>query len=135
MSRQTQEELDYMLEKAKMPKLPEERTESEFLERMNVRGKLLKQRYSITEKQLQGLIKHEHRKTRECLAIAVRKQDTQTAQDIYKIEKVKTEDKDIDRICEHCNMPIRIRNPSGFCDHLQYPEYCDICKRRQREGV
>ena len=38
------------------------------------RSEILKKRYSITERQLQGLIKHEHRKTRECLAIAVRKQ-------------------------------------------------------------
>lgn len=29
--------------------------------------------------------------------------------------------------CKHCKMPIAIRNLSGFCDHLHYPEYCDIC--------
>jgi len=39
-----------------------------------LRSKLLKQRYSITERQLQGLVSHEHRKTRECLAMKVRKQ-------------------------------------------------------------
>ena len=31
------------------------------------------------------------------------------------------------KICEHCKMPIAIRNPSGFCDHLYYPDYCDVC--------
>ena len=34
-----------------------------------------------------------------------------------------------DAICSHCKMPIRIRNPSGFCDHLYYPESCEICKK------
>jgi hypothetical protein len=31
--------------------------------------------------------------------------------------------------CKHCNMNIAIRNPSGFCDHLHHPEYCDMCKK------
>lgn len=31
-------------------------------------------------------------------------------------------------ICRHCNMDIRIRNPSGFCDHLYYPEGCLVCQ-------
>ena len=35
---------------------------------------LMRQRYSITEKQLQGLVKLEHYRSRECLANAVRKQ-------------------------------------------------------------
>lgn len=30
-------------------------------------------------------------------------------------------------ICPHCKMNIRIRNPSGFCDHLYYPYYCQFC--------
>ena len=30
--------------------------------------------------------------------------------------------------CKHCKMDINIRNPSGYCDHLYYPEYCKICK-------
>ena len=35
---------------------------------------LMRQRYSITEKQLQGLVRLEHYHSRECLANAVRKQ-------------------------------------------------------------
>lgn len=31
-------------------------------------------------------------------------------------------------ICNHCKMDIEIRNPSGFCDHLYYPDNCDTCK-------
>ena len=31
--------------------------------------------------------------------------------------------------CEHCKMDIEIRNPSGFCDHLYYPENCKVCSR------
>lgn len=34
-----------------------------------------------------------------------------------------------DDICPHCKMRKKIRNPSGFCDHLYYPEYCKICKK------
>ena len=33
-------------------------------------------------------------------------------------------------ICKHCGMDIRIRNPSGYCDHLYYPDNCDVCKRQ-----
>jgi hypothetical protein len=36
-----------------------------------------------------------------------------------------------EKICPHCKMNIKIRNPSGFCDHLYYPEYCDICMQRE----
>ena len=38
------------------------------------RSEIMKQRYSITERQLQGLVKLEHYRSRECLANAVRKQ-------------------------------------------------------------
>ena len=31
------------------------------------------------------------------------------------------------RICSHCGEPVDIRNPSGFCDHLYYPDYCPTC--------
>ena len=31
------------------------------------------------------------------------------------------------RLCEHCKMDLEIRNPSGFCDHLYYPENCEVC--------
>lgn len=30
--------------------------------------------------------------------------------------------------CKHCGKSISERNPSGFCDHLYYPENCDICR-------
>lgn len=36
-------------------------------------------------------------------------------------------------ICKHCGGDIRIRNPKGYCDHLYYPDNCDICKRRETE--
>lgn len=29
--------------------------------------------------------------------------------------------------CHHCRMPISLRNPSGSCDHLYYPESCETC--------
>lgn len=32
------------------------------------------------------------------------------------------------RICAHCKKDTAIRNPSGFCDHLYYPECCEVCK-------
>ena len=32
-------------------------------------------------------------------------------------------------ICNHCEMPISVRNPSGKCDHLYYPTYCKVCKQ------
>lgn len=31
--------------------------------------------------------------------------------------------------CEHCHMSLNVRNPSGFCDHLYFPDNCDICKK------
>ena len=37
-------------------------------------------------------------------------------------------------ICKHCKMPIEIRNPSGYCDHLHYPEYCEKCKEEAMEN-
>lgn len=30
--------------------------------------------------------------------------------------------------CEHCGGDLAIRNPKGFCDHLYYPDNCNICK-------
>ena len=41
------------------------------------------------------------------------------------------------QICEHCNKDISIRNPSGFCDHLYYPENCLICEDlvRNEKGI
>lgn len=32
-----------------------------------------------------------------------------------------------ENICLHCKMDKRIRNPSGYCDHLHYPENCTAC--------
>lgn len=32
------------------------------------------------------------------------------------------------QICNHCHQPIEIRNPSGYCDHLYYPDCCEVCK-------
>jgi len=36
-----------------------------------------------------------------------------------------------DKICEHCNHSIATRNPSGYCDHLYYPDNCKVCKARE----
>ena len=36
-----------------------------------------------------------------------------------------------ENICKHCKEKVAIRNPSGFCDHLYYPDNCEICKRRE----
>lgn len=27
-----------------------------------------------------------------------------------------------EELCEYCKHPIKIRNPTGKCDHLYYPE-------------
>ena len=32
--------------------------------------------------------------------------------------------------CKHCDGLINIRNPTGFCDHLYYPDNCVVCKIR-----
>jgi len=34
------------------------------------------------------------------------------------------------KLCEHCFYDLSIRNPSGFCDHLYFPENCTICQER-----
>jgi hypothetical protein len=33
------------------------------------------------------------------------------------------------KVCQHCGEDVEIRNPSGFCDHLYYPDYCEICQK------
>jgi len=33
--------------------------------------------------------------------------------------------------CPHCGMSKKVRNPSGFCDHLYYPENCKVCRDRE----
>jgi len=30
--------------------------------------------------------------------------------------------------CTHCGELVCLRNPSGYCDHLYYPENCELCK-------
>lgn len=30
--------------------------------------------------------------------------------------------------CPHCQGDIEIRNPTGDCDHLYYPDNCRVCK-------
>lgn len=32
------------------------------------------------------------------------------------------------KVCPHCKGDIEIRNPTGFCDHLYYPDMCEICR-------
>lgn len=32
-------------------------------------------------------------------------------------------------ICPHCKMDLRLRNPSGYCDHLFYPDCCEVCTK------
>ncbi len=34
--------------------------------------------------------------------------------------------------CKHCNMDTAIRNLSGYCDHLHYPDYCKVCSSKVR---
>lgn len=34
-------------------------------------------------------------------------------------------------ICKHCECHIEIRNPTGWCDHLYYPDYCAVCQKMQ----
>jgi hypothetical protein len=31
-------------------------------------------------------------------------------------------------VCAHCDQSIKIHNPTGYCDHLYYPDMCTICK-------
>ena len=33
------------------------------------------------------------------------------------------------KLCKHCGGDITIRNPSGYCDHLYYPDNCRVCKK------
>ncbi len=45
-----------------------------------------------------------------------------------------TREKDV-KICPHCGLDLAIRNPSGFCDHLYYPEYCKVCAKIANERL
>lgn len=31
--------------------------------------------------------------------------------------------------CLHCLGEVALRNPAGNCDHLYYPENCQVCQR------
>lgn len=33
--------------------------------------------------------------------------------------------------CNHCKGDLSIRNPKGFCDHLHYPECCEVCENEK----
>lgn len=39
------------------------------------------------------------------------------------------------KICPHCFEDTAIRNPSGFCDHLYYPDCCDVCKGKVKKQI
>ena len=45
--------------------------------------------------------------------------------------KIKNKQKPSERMCPHCKGSILIRNPTGKCDHLYYPESCTICFARE----
>lgn len=36
--------------------------------------------------------------------------------------------------CNHCGGDIAVRNPSGYCDHLHYPENCKVCSSPATAG-
>lgn len=38
-----------------------------------------------------------------------------------------TPKKNLEKGCPHCGGDIAVRNPSGYCDHLYYPDNCKIC--------
>lgn len=40
---------------------------------------------------------------------------------------------DKNAICLHCGFPITQRNPSGYCDHLNYPESCKVCLAKTQD--
>ena len=35
--------------------------------------------------------------------------------------------------CPHCDQSINVRNPTGYCDHLYYPNYCETCKEMYKK--
>ena len=36
--------------------------------------------------------------------------------------------------CPHCDQSIMIRNPTGYCNHLFYPDECKVCKEELWNG-
>jgi (p)ppGpp synthase/HD superfamily hydrolase len=39
-----------------------------------------------------------------------------------------------DLFCKHCGFQKELANPSGFCNHVHYPEGCDICRDAEYVG-
>ena len=35
----------------------------------------------------------------------------------------------MNELCKHCGADKAIRNPSGYCDHLYFPDRCEECTR------
>ena len=48
---------------------------------------------------------------------------------IHGYKTISTPKIDASEECPHCHMSKSIRNPSGYCDHLHYPENCEVCKK------
>lgn len=38
-------------------------------------------------------------------------------------------------ICNHCGYPVSITNPSGYCNHINYPDHCFTCKSKDKPSV
>jgi len=38
-----------------------------------------------------------------------------------------------EQTCPHCFLDKAIRNPSGYCDHLYYPDSCEVCQTIRRK--
>lgn len=36
--------------------------------------------------------------------------------------------------CNHCGGLISIANPKGFCNHVYYPDNCDVCKKEKEKN-
>lgn len=39
------------------------------------------------------------------------------------------------KACPHCDQNIQVRNPTGYCDHLYYPNECTTCKEIYSEVI
>lgn len=52
------------------------------------------------------------------------------------VKSVKDKDSFVEfdkRVCNHCGGKVAIRNPSGGCDHLYYPENCQVCSKTKAD--
>ncbi len=54
--------------------------------------------------------------------------DCNIRKDLIKVRELPNDEEE--PLCNHCQMPLAIRNPSGYCDHLYYPECCEICSEK-----